>query len=200
MSRLSLFVLWSALVSAPASASIAGISFVNFGQGGDNDIALTNVTLAPGGKEYTLSFAQPQIPTNDHYGYSCIFAWRDSPPAYFVISGETPVFVLTIHGLTGKLTASKQLNVSGIVIIDMSWMPAYNALIALASPDGYALDIVSIDPTTGGVPVLHAGLQKGSLPRFCESGLSPSASGDPRLYFAYDTNTTGKAHIVSCLG
>ena len=220
--------LWAAAAVATAAARLVGVSFVDFGKGGDNDIAVANLTLTAG--VYNLSFAPEvrmsmraawrgescgplctwecngtrlrarrlpvslsfpprcQVPTNDHYGYSCVMAYRASPPAFAVISGEQPsVQILTLDATTGALTSAAKL-APQYIVVDMSFNSADGLLYALASPDGSALHIVTIDAATGAVAVVDAAVPA-LIPRFCESGLSLSGA-DPRLYFTADTNTT----------
>jgi hypothetical protein len=177
-----------AALPALCSSRLVGLTFVGFGKGGDNDVALTNVTLRGGKAE--LSFA-PSFPTDDHYGYSCVMAFQAKPrPNYFVISGEGALTrLITIDGLTGEETGSVFLSTQ-YVAVDMGWNSNDGLIYALASSDyGLNYDIVTIDAHTGFVAVVHAGIHSSFIPRFCESGLS-FGSGDPHMYFTSDTNTT----------
>ena len=132
-----------------------------------------------------------QVPTDDHYGYSCVMAFAAppaGPAAYFIISGEQPaVNLLEIDAIGGVLASSALLSPQYIVV-DMSFNAADGLLYALASPDGSVLHIITISPRSGTVTVVDESVPA-LLPRFCESGLSLSGA-HPRLYFTSNTNTS----------
>ena len=181
-----------------ALSHFTSLAFVGFGPGkssvpkshpfADNVLAVANLTLDNGA--YNLSIAATNFSTDDHYGYSCVFAFRSGAvPTYYIISGESPSpSILTVDVISGLMTSSAVLSDPSAVVIDMSWMEANQTLLALASPDGMAIDIVSISPKTGLFSIIHAGVPIFAAPRFCESGLS--VSGASMLVFTADTNTT----------
>jgi hypothetical protein len=160
---------------------LVGITF-SFGGSSDEQVSVTNISWAGDLSLY------PPIPTNEHYGYSCIFAWRQSPPAFFVISGQQPTYLIGIDAISGNVTSNVVVQ-NEVVIIDISYNDADGLIYAFTSPNGNELDVTIIEPTTGATMCLDANISVPSFPRYCESGLTFSGT-DPRFYFTVDTNVT----------
>jgi hypothetical protein len=141
-----------------------------------------------------VSHKVPPFFTNDTAnGYSCIQAFRPSPPTYYVVSSFEPIKLISIDVATGIATTvalSEQL-----VVFDVSWSESFGGVVyAYAAVPPYQLadtGIFIIDPTTGIVGKNLGGLDVTGYaePRACESGLTLSATSvDPFFYFTVATN------------
>ena len=181
------------------AASAVGLDFMNVQPGGPPGgvqpgpvggdlLALARIDLQTG----NVTRARPFFINDTANGYSCIQAFRPSPPTYYIISSFEPVRLVAVDATTGVATTvdlSEQL-----VVFDISWSGAVGGgrIYAYAAAPPYQAEdagIFAIDPTTGAV-----GKNLGELdisgyaePRPCESGLTAS-SADPRFYFTVATN------------
>ena len=159
------------------------------GPRGNNLLGVVGVDLETGNVTHTV----PPFFTNDTAnGYSCIQAFRPTPPTYYIISSFEPVKLITVDaqsGIATTVTLSEQL-----VVFDVSWSMSFGGVIyAYAAVPPYQLTDVGIfiiDPTTGIVGKNLGGLDITGYaePRACESGLTLSESSDPRFYFTVATN------------
>lgn len=160
------------------------------GARGNNLLGIVGVDLQSGSVTHKL----PPFFTNDTAnGYSCIQAFRSSPPTYYVVSSFEPIKLISVDvasGIATTVALSEQL-----VVFDVSWSESFGGVVyAYAAAPPYQLadtGIFIIDPTTGIVGKNLGGLNITGYaePRPCESGLTVSATSvDPRFYFTVATN------------
>lgn len=200
--RLALSVGMMSLAAGGAHAvGVVGLDFMTSRPGpgappaqpgprGNNLLGVVGVDLETGNVTHTV----PPFFTNDTAnGYSCIQAFRPSPPTYYIISSFEPVKLISVDvesGIATTVALSEQL-----VVFDVSWSRSFGGVIyAYAAAPPYQLTDVGIfiiDPTTGVVGKNLGGLDITGYaePRACESGLTLSESSpDPRFYFTVATN------------
>jgi hypothetical protein len=184
------------VLNGGAPPPVVGLDFVNPrpnmpppqpGPRGENLLAVTKVDLGTG----NTSHVAPPFYTNDTLnGYSCIQAFRRSPPTYFIISSGQPVKLMVADvstGIASTVALSKQL-----VFFDISWAEtaAGGVLYAFAAAPPYdakSIGIFEVDPVSGVVGQNLGGIDFTGFaePRPCESGLTASSSTSTvsRFYF-----------------